>query len=92
MCLFACFPGTILIVKPDFIFEIETNPNEKHNTYFFMFVVFAVFLKAIEDVIIGNVEKEENFLIILFMYSVMGMILFPIPIFLFNCIYPTIFF
>lgn len=87
-CLFACFIGAILIVKPDFIFE--SNPNDKHDSFFFLLVVFAAFLKAVEDVIIRNVGKEVNFLIFPFMYSVMGMILFPIPMFLFDSVYPSL--
>jgi len=87
-CLFACFLGAILIVKPDFIFE--ANPTDKNNTFFFLLVVIAAFLKVVEDVIIRNVGKEVNFLIFPFMYSVMGMILFPIPMFIFDTVYPNL--
>lgn len=85
-CLLACFCGAILIVKPDFIFK--GNSEAKHNGFFFILVIFAALLKAIEDVIIRNVGKDVNFLIIPFMYSLMGIILFPIPMFLFDTIYP----
>ena len=53
-------------------------------------VILAAFLKAIEDVIIRNVGKDVNFLIFPFMYSIIGMILFPIPMFIFDSVYPSL--
>ena len=90
-CLTACFAGAILIVKPDFIFNTTgTMPSENSpNSFFFLLVVIAALLKAIEDVIIRNVGKDVNFLIFPFMYSLLGMILFPIPMFLFDSVYPS---
>jgi drug/metabolite transporter (DMT)-like permease len=87
-CLLACFLGAILIVKPEFIFE--TNSNEKHTNFYFILVILAAFLKAFEDVIIRNVGKEVNFLIFPFMYSLMGIIFFPIPMFIFDSVYPSL--
>jgi len=90
-CLMACFAGAILIVKPDFIFNSAGAPSKNaHNSFFFLLVVVAALLKAVEDVIIRNIGKEVNFLIFPFMYSLLGMILFPIPMFLFDSVYPTL--
>ena len=87
-CLFACFIGAILIVKPNFIFT--SNSNKKSETFFFILVVIAALLKAAEDVIIRNIGADINFLIVPFMYAFVGMILFPIPMFIFDTIYPTL--
>jgi len=94
LCLIACFAGAILIVKPDFIFYNTSatptqNTTHTHNSFYFLLVVLAALLKAVEDVIIRNVGKEVNFLIFPYMYSVLGMILFPIPMFLFDSVYPS---
>jgi len=98
LCLIACFIGAILIVKPDFIFDsnniITVNKNSMvsshlDNTYFFILVIIAALLKAIEDVIIRNVGKDVSFLIFPFMYSLLGIILFPIPMFIFDSVYPS---
>ena len=85
-CLSACFFGAILIVKPDFIFQTGKG---NHESIYFVLVVIAAVLKAIEDVIIRNVGKDVNFLIFPFMYSLLGMILFPIPMFIFDTVYPS---
>lgn len=91
LCLLACFTGALLIVKPDFIFNSTGKALSKDstNSYFFLLVVIAALLKAIEDVIIRNIGKDVNFLIFPFMYSLVGIILFPIPMFIFDSIYPT---
>jgi len=93
-CLLACFIGAILIVKPDFIFKdsmtLNYNNQSYQSSYYFMLVIIAAILKAIEDVIIRNVGKDVNFLIFPFMYSLLGMILFPIPMFLFDSVYPNL--
>lgn len=93
-CLIACFLGAILIVKPDFIFNPagaapSKTASSSHNSFFFLLVIVAALLKAIEDVIIRNVGKEVNFLIFPFMYSVLGMILFPIPMFIYDSVFPS---
>ena len=89
-CLLACFAGAILIVKPDFIFNAGGVPSgNPNNSFFFILVIIAALFKAIEDVIIRNVGKDVNFLIFPFMYSLLGMILFPIPMFVFDSVYPS---
>jgi drug/metabolite transporter (DMT)-like permease len=87
-CLFACFVGAILIVKPNFIFV--SNSNKKSEGFFFLFVIIAALLKATEDVIIRNIGADINFLIVPCMYSFVGMILFPIPMFIYDTVYPTL--
>jgi drug/metabolite transporter (DMT)-like permease len=86
LCLVACFVGAILIVKPEFIFKNETSGNKYQ---YFGLVLIAALLKAVEDVIIRNSGKEVFYLIYPLMYSVVGVILFPIPMFLFDTSYPS---
>lgn len=86
-CLTACFIGALLIVKPDFIFHNETSNSSK--MYFFALVLLAALLKAIEDVLIRNVGKDAHYLSFPFMYSILGMILFPIPMICFDKVYPS---
>jgi drug/metabolite transporter (DMT)-like permease len=86
ICLAACIIGAILIVKPGFIFTSD-KPNT--NLVYFGFVLIAALLKASEDVIVRNSGKEVHFLIYPLMYSVLGIVLFPIPMFLFDTTYPT---
>ncbi len=96
-CLIASFIGAILIVKPDFIFDENTvitlnkskPPTVPHNSCLFTLVIIAALSKSIEDVIIRNIGKDVNFLIFPIIYSLMGIILFPIPMFIFDTNYPS---
>jgi drug/metabolite transporter (DMT)-like permease len=87
-CLSACFVGALLIVKPDFIFHNDTSTEPR--MYFFAMVLFASLLKAIEDVLIRNVGKDAHYLSFPFMYSILGMIIFPIPMIIYDKVYPTL--
>lgn len=87
ICLFTCFIGAIFIVKPDFIFQTKTEGGT--SAIMFSLVIVAAFVKAVEDVIVRNIGKDAHFLIFPFMYSVFGMILFPIPMLLFDTHYPS---
>lgn len=84
-CLIACFCGALLIVKPEFLFH---NNNSNSKMFYFGLVLIAAFLKAIEDVLVRNVGKDAHYLIFPFMYSIFGMVLFPLPMILFDKVYP----
>jgi drug/metabolite transporter (DMT)-like permease len=87
LCLSACFIGVILIIKPEFIFKQRNNSGSE--IYFYLLVIIAALLKSIEDVIVRNTGKDAHYLIFPVIYSVFGMILFPIPMLLFDVKYPT---
>lgn len=84
-CLAACFVGALLIVKPEFLFHTKSSNS---RMMFFGLVLIAAFLKAVEDVLVRNVGKDAHCLIFPFMYSVLGMVLFPIPMVIFDRVYP----
>lgn len=87
LSLSACFIGVILIIKPEFIFKQRNESGS--DIYFYLLVIFAAFLKSIEDVIIRNTGKDVHYLIFPVIYSVLGMILFPVPMLLLDMKYPT---
>jgi len=86
ICLISCFAGVILIVKPDFIFQKSGKSSE---SLFFSLVFIAAVLKAFEDVLVRNLGKEVHFLMVPIFYSTIGILLFPIPMILFDSVYPT---
>jgi drug/metabolite transporter (DMT)-like permease len=93
-CLLSCFIGAILIVKPDFIFKSNAidikEQNTNSNGFYFFLVVIAAVLKTIEDIIIRDTGKDgAHFLIVPMMYSVLGIVLFPIPMILYDTHYPS---
>ncbi len=79
ICLFFCFIGVLLVIRPDSIFPNETKA-QKTSIYIFGFVLLGAVLKGIEDVIIRNVGHEVNCLLVPAIFSITGMILFPIPL------------
>jgi drug/metabolite transporter (DMT)-like permease len=90
-CLGACFIGALFIVKPEFLFyneEAVKSSQSNGKILFFLLVIIAAFLKALEDVIVRNVGKDAHYLIFPFMYSLFGMVLFPVPMLLFDKYYP----
>lgn len=87
LCLLACFVGVTLIIKPEFIFRQKTDSGSQ--IYFYMLVIIAAFLKSIEDVIVRNTGRDAHYLIFPVMYSILGIILFPIPMILIDVKYPT---
>lgn len=89
ICLFACFLGALLIVKPNFIFNNRIASTD-NNGYLFALVVLAAFVKAIEDVTVRNIGKKAHFLIFPFMYSIFGMVVFATPMYLFDTTYPIL--
>ena len=88
ICLVSCFAGVILIVKPDFLFYSITK--KVSQSLFFTFVFFAALLKAFEDLIVRNLGKEVHFFMVPVFYSVIGMLLFPIPMVMFDKVYPVL--
>jgi drug/metabolite transporter (DMT)-like permease len=88
VCLVTCFTGVILIVKPDFLFK--ANGGNSHNTVFFTFVFVAAVLKALEDIIVRNMGKEVHCFMVPVFYCTLGMLLFPIPMIIFDKTYPIL--
>jgi len=82
-CLIACFIGAILIIKPDFIFP---TPVKSHNHRLSMLglVLISALLKAIEDIIIRDSGKDFHYLSIPFLYSCIGIVLFPLLMIIFD--------
>jgi drug/metabolite transporter (DMT)-like permease len=90
ICLVACFLGVILIVKPVYLFGDEDGEGlDGKNLIYVCLVLIAAFLKAVEDVIVRNSGKEVNYLIFPMMYSICGVLLFPIPMLLMDTKYPS---
>lgn len=88
ICLVSCFVGVLLIVKPDFLFNYNTTKTS--NTLFFAFVFAAALLKAFEDLIVRNLGKDVHFFMVPVFYSAIGMLLFPIPMVMFDSVYPVL--
>ncbi len=86
-CLLSCFVGVILIVKPEFIFHQKQNNS---RMIFFGIVLIGALIKAIEDILVRDVGKQAHFLVFPFMYSIFGMVLFPIPMVAFDVKYPPL--
>ena len=87
ICLIACFVGALLIVKPDFLFP-GIGQSHEHRLSILGLVLIAAFLKAVEDVIVRDAANEFHFLAVPFLYSCVGIVLFPIPMMIFDKIYP----
>jgi len=73
--LISCFIGMIFIIRPEFLFE--RVPVDSNKNFYFIVIVSALF-KSLEDIIIRNVGKDIHFLIIPFVYSLVGIILYPL--------------
>ena len=86
ICLFICFIGALLIVKPTWLFTIDiSNPEtQSKKTFFFLFVLIASCMKAVEDIIVRRVGNEVPALLFPFAYSMLGIIIFPLQMFLFD--------
>jgi len=79
ICLISCFIGMIFIIRPEFIFH---NVIEDLNRKFYAIVIFSALFKSFEDIIIRNIGKDIHFLIIPFVYSIIGIILYPLVLIL----------
>ena len=86
ICLASCFIGAILIIKPDFIFHQSSHAS---NKLFYLFVFCGAVFKSIEDVIVRDIKNDVHFMAYPFFYSVIGMLLFPIPMSIYDRVYPT---
>lgn len=74
ICLVSCFIGMIFIIRPEFIFKHHSDISNKN---FYFIVILSAIFKSFEDIIIRNIGKEIHFLIIPFIYSIVGIILYP---------------
>ena len=86
ICLFVCFIGALLIVKPTWLFttDISNLETQSKKTFFFLFVIIASCMKAVEDIIVRGVGNEVPALLFPFAYSILGLIIFPMQMFLFD--------
>jgi len=89
-CLVSCFIGAILIIKPSFIFDADPIHKKNSNGWLFFIVFCAAFIKSVEDVIVRNVGQHANFMVYPFLYSIIGMLLFPIPMLINDRVYPSL--
>jgi len=64
---------------------INGDADQFHNKGFYiLLVIIAALLKAIEDFIVKDIGKQVHFLAFPFMYTIIGMIVFPIPMLVFD--------
>jgi len=89
LCLFACLIGAILVVKPNFIFRhdekrIFKNKSEENNFLYYLLVLIAAVIKAVEDLIVKDIGNAVHVLSYSYFFTILGIILFPIPMLLFN--------
>lgn len=84
-CMFFCFIGVVLIIKPTFIFGSNGNST---NLSYYALVILASFIKAVEDVLVRNVGNNADPMIFPILYSIFGMFIFPLPMIMFDSIFP----
>lgn len=82
LCLLFCFIGVILIIRPEIIFPKQLTSST--NLLIFILVVIGASLKAFEDIIIRNVGKEIDCLIVPSIYSIIAIVMYTIPFILFH--------
>ena len=80
ICLIACFIGAICVLRPNMDF-FEGNNNYGILT---IFVLLSTFFKGCEDIILRYIGKKINFLIIPFLYSGVGFLIYLSQVILFN--------
>lgn len=84
VCLASCFIGVMLIIKPTFLFQYS-NTHTGNSSLIMLCVLAAALIKGTEDIILRGVGPVNCF-VIPFLYSIMGMLIFPIPTLLSNTI------
>lgn len=69
--------------------EAKSNDEKEfHNKGFYiLLVIIAALLKAIEDFIVKDIGKQVHFLAFPFMYTIIGIVIFPIPMLLFDKVF-----
>lgn len=77
VCLISCLIGVLCVIRPSLIFNNQSNINGALNIYIFLVFIAAVF-KGIEDILIRNIGKQVHCLSIPIIYSIVGMVLFPL--------------
>jgi len=82
LCLVACIIGATLIIRPAFIFQ--SNAAKPETLFYFMLAFFAAFSKSLEMLIVRNIKDGIHFLFFPLLYSTVGILLFPIPLMLFD--------
>lgn len=86
VCLFTCFIGVILIIRPEFLFS-----EHKDSSMYYMFglVILSAILKGVEDIIIRNTGKNIFPLAVPFIYSIVAMLLYPITLVMAEKVIPS---
>lgn len=88
--------NTVLEINENSIINL-VNPNvddknfsnkEGINPFYIILVLIAALLKAIEDFIVKDIGKAAHFLAFPIMYTLLGIIIFPIPMFINDTVYP----
>jgi drug/metabolite transporter (DMT)-like permease len=87
ICLVSCFIGAILIIKPEFLFHQSLKSGQ--NDVFYIFVFCGALFKSAEDVIVREVKDDVHFMAYPFFYSLIGILLFPIPMAINDRVYPS---
>jgi len=80
ICLIACFIGVICVLRPNIDF-IEGNNNFGILT---IFVLLSALFKGCEDIILRYIGKKIHFLIIPFLYSIVGFLIYLLQVLLFT--------
>lgn len=78
VCLIACLIGVLCVIRPSLFFNNQSVLNRSSNTVIFYVFIACVF-KGIEDILIRNIGKQVHYLSIPIIYSIVGMVLFPLP-------------
>ena len=87
ICLASCFIGAILIIKPAFLFHQISKVS--NNNIFYLFVLLGALFKSCEDVIVREVKHDVHYMAYPFFYSIIGVLLFPIPMIINDRVYPS---
>jgi drug/metabolite transporter (DMT)-like permease len=80
LCLISCFIGVILVIRPEIIFPTQNRGENNPTMILFGLVLLGAIMKACEDIIIRNVGKEVHCFIIPIVYSIVGVVLYPLPL------------
>lgn len=83
ICLFVCFIGVICVIKPS-LFINDANTIIGISGIYILFVFLAAVFKAIEDILVRNIGKQVHYFSIPIIYTIVGVILFPFPMFFFT--------
>lgn len=87
ICLISCFVGAILIIQPEFMFQHTSKISNKNILYLLVFL--GALFKSCEDVIVRDIKHDVHYMAYPFFYSLIGVFFFPIPMFIYDRVYPS---